>query len=463
MLREGFDVSNICVIVPLRSSQAQILLEQTIGRGLRLMWRDSDYADLKRESRERINQKKEPTNMLDILSIVEHPVFQSFYDELMLDGLAGVTTEESDGSSSTGDLISVGLVGNYQDYDFAIPFILQEQDEHVSHHLEIDDLPAFKAMPISQLQSMIGKGDVFVSQDLLASTLFGVYKVDGAVMNVAGYNDYLSRLTRRIGQALSHAVSKGNRTANHVATPYMQTNMSNLTGWIDRYIRHQLFAMMFDPMFEENWRILLLDPVVEHVVRIFAEALVRTEDVEISGEFKVSYRKLSEIDKLPMRESNSLEVNKCIYERLSYPSRNGGLERAFIEAAQIDSAIQAFCKISENRHHFVHLRYMNIDGMPAFYSPDFLVRTEKEIFLVETKAQQQVNHPNVQRKLKAAVQWCERINRLSPEHREDRNWYYVLLGESTFYEWSRKNARLSETLTYAKLMLASQQQQQKLW
>ena len=37
MLREGFDVSNIAVIVPLRSSQASILLEQTIGRGLRLM------------------------------------------------------------------------------------------------------------------------------------------------------------------------------------------------------------------------------------------------------------------------------------------------------------------------------------------------------------------------------------------------------------------------------------------
>ena len=35
----------ICVIVPLRSSQAQILLEQTIGRGLRLMWRGDDRID----------------------------------------------------------------------------------------------------------------------------------------------------------------------------------------------------------------------------------------------------------------------------------------------------------------------------------------------------------------------------------------------------------------------------------
>ena len=89
MLREGFDVNNICVIVPLRSSQAQILLEQTIGRGLRLMWRDAEYSDNKRENRERIAGGQEPNSLIDILVIVEHPAFQSFYDELMREGLAG--------------------------------------------------------------------------------------------------------------------------------------------------------------------------------------------------------------------------------------------------------------------------------------------------------------------------------------------------------------------------------------
>src|SRR5574344_1738582 len=51
MLREGFDVNNICVIVPLRASNAPILLEQTIGRGLRQMWRGKDYEEHKRENR----------------------------------------------------------------------------------------------------------------------------------------------------------------------------------------------------------------------------------------------------------------------------------------------------------------------------------------------------------------------------------------------------------------------------
>jgi type III restriction enzyme len=86
MLREGFDVNNICVIVPLRASASGILLEQTIGRGLRLMWRGGDFEDSKTENRKNILQKKvAPINYYDILSIVEHPAFEKFYDEL-LDG-----------------------------------------------------------------------------------------------------------------------------------------------------------------------------------------------------------------------------------------------------------------------------------------------------------------------------------------------------------------------------------------
>ena len=36
MLKEGWDVTNLYTIVPLRAANARILIEQTIGRGLRL-------------------------------------------------------------------------------------------------------------------------------------------------------------------------------------------------------------------------------------------------------------------------------------------------------------------------------------------------------------------------------------------------------------------------------------------
>ncbi len=451
MLREGFDVNNICVIVPLRSSQAQILLEQTIGRGLRLMWRDEEYADLKRENRERLKNGQEPNNLIDVLSIVEHPAFQSFYNDLMAEGLAGVTTDEMDGTSSTGDVIAAELRDGFEEYDFATPFILREAESFLEHHaLDLTTLPTFSAMPLTQLTELIGKGDTFVSQDLQSSTLFGDYRVDGAVMNVGGYNDFLARLTRRIGQALSQPLPKGNKIATHLANPYLQVNTAALTGWLDDYIRGHLFGAAFEPMQTEQWRVLLLQPVIDHITKVFAVALIESEHQDVVGETEVRHRKLSEVPKLMMRESNSLPVTKCIYERLAFPAHNGGLERAFMQWAQADTQVLAFCKVSETRHDFVRLRYVKEDGLPAFYSPDFLVRTGEAIYLVETKAQGQVTTPNVQRKLKAAVSWCERLNGLDAEQRSGLPWHYVLLGETTFQDWRDKGARLGDLLNFSR-------------
>ena len=451
MLREGFDVNNICVIVPLRSSQAQILLEQTIGRGLRLMWRDPEYGDIKRENRERINRGEEPGSLIDILSIVEHPAFQSFYDELMAEGLIGTTGDDDDEASSTGDLIPSELREDFERYDFAIPFIMREVDETIEHlPIDVLTLSPFTAMSRTKLSELLGKGDTFTSQDLQSSTLFGDYRVDGAAMNVSGYNELLSRLTRRISQSLNHSLPKGNKVAHHLDLPYLQMNTAALATALDDYIRERLFGEVFEPFEQEGWRLLLLQPVIEHVVRIFGLALVRAEEHSTTGMTDVRHRRLSEVTKLMVRESASLGVSKCIYERLPFPTRSGGLERAFIEWAQADAGVEAFCKISENRHDFVRLRYVKNDGLPAFYFPDFLVRTADAIYLVETKAQQQISHPNVQRKLKAAVTWCERINALDGKERGGRDWHYALVGESLFYDWRDKGARLGELLAFSR-------------
>ena len=122
-----------------------------------------------------------------------------------------------------------------------------------------------------------------------------------------------------------------------------------------------------------------------------------------------------------------------------------------MEWAQQDVAVHAFCKISESKHSFCRLRYLKDDGLPAMYSPDFLVKTETDIFLVETKAQKDVRTTNVQRKLKSAAAWCERINTLAVDDRMGREWHYVLLGESQFYEWRDKAAGMVELLSFARV------------
>ena len=454
MLREGFDVNNICVIVPLRASSAGILLEQTIGRGLRLMWRGADYDDIKSDNRHLIRSGKTPASMIDILSIVEHPAFIDFYEELMDEGLVGeIDDEDGTNTSSTGDLIAVPLRPGFEEYDFAIPFILREKEEEIeTRPIDVDKLEPFKSFPLHQLKSMVGKGEKFHSVDVQERTRFGDYRVNGGVMTATGYNDYLGRIVRRITEALSQPLTDSSTKFKKVTEfPHVQINRAQLADGIDAYIRTRLFGQEIDPMDDENWRVLLVDPVTEHIMRTWARQLLEAEETATAADAEVTHRLLSEVSKLTMRESASLAVEKSIYLRLPFPTRSGGLERAFIETADRDGSVDAFCKLNEQKHLYTRLRYIKEDGLPAFYHPDFLVKCGDNIYLVETKAQGQVNTPNVKRKKRAAVAWCDKINTLEPAQRGNAEWHYVLLGEDVFYEWRDKGASVRDMLDYAKL------------
>lgn len=465
MLREGFDVNNICVIVPLRASTAGILLEQTIGRGLRLMWRGNEYDDIKRENRQMIATGKTPANMIDILSIVEHPAFQDFYDDLINDGLAAEEDDDDDSNgSSTGDLISVGLRDDYEDYDFAIPFILRDRVEELADaQIDPSGLESFGAFSLHQLKKQLGHGDRFHSEDVQAKTRFGDYRVQGGVMTATGYNDYLARITRRITEAvtLTDTTSSSKTFANAAKFPYIQINRAELAEGLDTYIRTRLFDRDFVPLDDENWRVLLIDAVTEHIIKVWARSILEAEESVLVADAEVAHRRLSEVPKLAMREGSSLAVNKAIYLRLPYPSRNGGLEQAFMETCEKDGSVDAFCKINEQKHTFARLRYVKEDGLPAFYSPDFFVRCGETIYLVETKAQGQLSSPNVKRKRKAAVAWCDRINELSEDDRSNAEWHYVLLGEDTFYGWCDKGGSIADLLAYAKLRPVDEKTQPK--
>lgn len=63
-LKEGWDVTNLYTIIPLRSSASEILTEQTMGRGLRLPY-----------------GKRVGNNKVDKLTIVAHDRFQAIIDE----------------------------------------------------------------------------------------------------------------------------------------------------------------------------------------------------------------------------------------------------------------------------------------------------------------------------------------------------------------------------------------------
>lgn len=80
MLKESWDVTNLYTIVPLRAANARTLIEQSIGRGLRLPFG------------RRINRKRQSesgqqlTDPVDRLNIVAHDRFQDIVDEANREG-----------------------------------------------------------------------------------------------------------------------------------------------------------------------------------------------------------------------------------------------------------------------------------------------------------------------------------------------------------------------------------------
>ena len=67
-----------------------------------------------------------------MLSIVEHPAFQLFYDELIQEGLACTTSDGMDDTNAIGDVIAAELREGFEAFDFCIPFILQDATRFVT-------------------------------------------------------------------------------------------------------------------------------------------------------------------------------------------------------------------------------------------------------------------------------------------------------------------------------------------
>jgi type III restriction enzyme len=455
MLREGFDVNNICVIVPLRSSQSGILLEQTIGRGLRLMWREPEFQDEKEENRHRLLvQKTSPKNYFDLLSIVEHPAFLGFYDELMKEGLIGTDDQDIEsGEVVTGDIITVGLRQGYEKFDFQFPIVIREPEEILkTPKLSVNDMAVLDWPSLPQLKKMVGKGEAFVSEEATQGTRFGDYNIHGGVMSATNYNDYVSRLVNRVSILLREPITKKAHSLSKTRYPALQVNLAVFAEVIDGYIRSRLFKETFNPFEDDNWKVLITEHVSTHIIKEVASAILKMQETEVLDTSEVLYRATSEVNQLRMREDYAIDTAKTIYAKTAYPSSKGGLEKDFIEFADQSSSVEAFVKLFPYAHNFVRLRYIKDDGLAAYYYPDFLVRcTNGKIYMVETKSEDQINHPNVQRKHSSALFWVDKVNKLPPEKRSGAEWNYVLLGEAFFGDWKKRGASMEEILEFAKL------------
>ena len=454
MLREGFDVNNICVIVPLRSSEAPILLEQIIGRGLRLMWREEEYQSIKNDDRRRVLQlHTKPHTYIDMLSIIEHPAFIQFYEDLFNQGLAVEEDEELGDGTTTGDILNVGLKENYDDYDFEWPIIIRDAEEELGEYsIDVMSLSPFTDFPLDMLRRFLAKeGEIFLSQEVTTKTQFGKYVVTGNLFEAKSYNEYLQKILRTI-------TLRFDRISSHkeISVPTIQIDDAQIISTVDAYIRTRLFGCAFNPFNGNDWKILLAKDgvVTKHIINEMARAVCKMQDELLTVDARVEHRHFSEVKSLKMRESYSLPLQKTIYERTQYPSHGGGLEKAFAEFLDRDAEVERFLKISETQHSFASIYYIRADGLMSVYHPDFLVATSDKVYLVETKGNDKINDKNVRQKQAATIEWVRKVNSLKPEERMNRYWEYVLLSEDNFYGLSANGATITDICNLNKVSLS---------
>lgn len=442
MLREGFDVNNICVIVPLRASNAPILLEQLVGRGLRLMWREQCYESQKIEDRRRVLVlHKNPRTYIDMLSIIEHPAFIQFYNELIDNDLAGVDTGDIGTASATGDIMCVGLKDNYKDYDMTWPVILHDAEEEIKEvNIRQEDLEPFSSFSLERLRKFLATdGETFVSQEVTSKRIVGRYRVNANPFTAESYNEYLQKLLRIVTMRMDKEWRKG-------GFPMMQIDGAGIVAAVDTFIRKRLFGVAFDPFHDNDWKILLAKNgiVTQHIIKVLSKAIIEAQKNSTVTKAVVQQMPFSMVKVLRMRESYSQPLQKTIYERTPFPTHGGSFEKAFARFVDNDGGVEAFLKIDEIHHGFAVIYYVRDDGMLATYHPDFIVKTENMIYVIETKGNNMVSDKNVRLKQKATLQWLKRINDLPKSDRMGKQWRYILLSEDNFYSLSGSGATLED-------------------
>jgi type III restriction enzyme len=418
-LREGFDKSNICVICALRASEADILLEQVVGRGLRLMFpaykTDATVQEAKRQAFEALKNGERPNCSLDFLYIVEHPKFRTFYDDLRRQGYL-IGSGDSRDTQPTGDLVPVeAMPDRIPVRDIAWPLAVQEESKLPDlSAIDVDSLPAYRITLEQQrtLLTSLAVTDRHLETDTRAETWMLRDK----------YFDYDSflRTTSTI-------------IASQGKTRVLSAKLAQIAAVVDEYVSRRLFKEQVDFSDEHNYKVLadrnVADFVTTTLRNVIHELLGHPQYEVRSG----SWRRLSDLTRLLVRENSSIPTRRCIYPRMPVAARFGGLERQVMETT-LDASpeVLAWCKLQ--RKHGLSIAYRDSNGLLRNYEVDFVLRTADSCFILETKADRDLALPNVGTKARAARHWCESISGVAPPEGLEQPvaWEYLLLSESVY-------------------------------
>ncbi|MDF2433168.1 MAG: type restriction enzyme [Mucilaginibacter sp.] len=487
MLKEGWDVTNLYTIVPLRAANAAVLVEQTIGRGLRLPY----------------NGKRTGVDKVDKLTIVAHENFDSVIEAAkdpnsILNKLSFIEIPVEDLNTKTEIITSISTLNvkfevEQTEINKIADRVLKQtaQINLDAKRAIIDALPDFNAIPgvrtVDDLKGVDvkrkviklisdnlskGQGNLFASQILaeaevvyetmvteFKNNIIEIPRMDLVQGDIEAYfEDFDLDIIGLSYQALDQEIIRMGLRDNLV-----ETLSARSSGYYGNPVKLIIAEVINYPEidYDENADLLyklagqacialrdnLPDPgQLNQVVFQFKAAIADKIYRQMKSNFKLTEPEYLEPKVFPFVKIEQWNFSALInagykdYREVVQPTNTipkfvfRGFEKACHFEYKFDSKTeQDLAFIFENDKTVIRwLRpspnqfRIYWDNNSKRYEPDFVVETNDAIYMIESKMSSQLDAVDVQAKKVAAERYCKYASEFTAQH-QGKKWKYVII------------------------------------
>jgi len=390
VLKEGWDVRNVTTIVGLRpyAAPSNILPEQTLGRGLRKMY---------------------PGGLEEFVSVVGTNAFMDFVESIQAEGVVLERKPMGEGTQAKTPLVvevdSANVKKKIDILDIEIPVLTPRVYREYKNLSELD-VSALEHQRVLYLQFSEEEQREIVFKDITTGEVTHTTILDTA--GIADYRSVIGYFTQTIMKDLR-----------------LISGYDVLYGKIKAFVQEQLFDRPVELESTNTLRNLSELAATKTLIETFKKA-INALTVQNKGDAEIRDTiKLRQTRPFVARDQGYLIPKKSVFNKIIGDSHFELLFARFLEDCDdVVSYAKNYLAV-----HF-KLDYVNADRDISNYYPDFFVKlSNKRIFIVETKGQEDLDVPLKMQRLR---QWCEDINKVQTGVKYD----FVYVDQESFEKYN---------------------------
>jgi type III restriction enzyme len=385
MLREGWDVQNVTVVVGLRpyTAKANILPEQTIGRGLRLMFRDL------------------PNSYTERVDIIGNTAFLNFVDDL--EKLEELKLDTFELGKDKLRILTILPLEERKEFDIGMPVLSPTLVRKKSLAEEIAGLEVMSfqsiVLPMSEDDPRT-KTFTYEGYDII--TFKKEFERQYTIPEPQTAQEVIGYYARRIAEAVK-----------------LPAQFAALAPKVREFFELKAFGHQVD--LNDHVVVKAMSTAMAHYVcvDVFKKALQALTIEEQQPQLLEPARMLSSCQPFPWSRP-VWEGQRCVFNMVAC---DNDFEREFAKFLDNAGDVRAFSKLP--RAFGFTIEYTDTAMNLRNYEPDFVaVDKAGTHWLLETKGQENVD---VLRKDVAAIRWCENATKLTTT-----KWKYVKVPQKEF-------------------------------